>query len=96
MSDADCTPGREPRSVAASLYYNHKFIADCQTQSVILRAQLYRLLCNYVQRISTTDAHTDIHIITTGSIAYWCQKPYAKRECGPMPNVRDGRPAEHR
>jgi len=23
MSDADCTPGREPRSVAASYYYNN-------------------------------------------------------------------------
>jgi len=24
MSDADCTPGREPRSVAASLNYNRR------------------------------------------------------------------------
>ena len=23
MSDADCTPGREPRSVAANIRYNH-------------------------------------------------------------------------
>jgi len=25
MNDADCTPGREPRSVAASHYYLHLF-----------------------------------------------------------------------
>jgi len=28
MSDADCTPGREPRSVAASFDYNHHYFSE--------------------------------------------------------------------
>jgi len=35
MSDADCTPGREPRSVAASLYWLRHTSSTPQTFDVL-------------------------------------------------------------
>jgi len=40
MSDADCTPGREPRSVAASYFLSPR--ADCCTEQSEIESRLYK------------------------------------------------------
>jgi len=44
MSDADCTPGREPRSVAASILFAI-FLSDMPRLSILLGNHILMLVC---------------------------------------------------
>ena len=64
MSDADCTPGREPRSVAASLAlkikYNHQCLQN-YNHKVIRYGMCYRGITQFY--LPPTCASTNGHIV---------------------------------
>jgi len=58
MSDADCTPGREPRSIAASYYYHYAIVYESTVHIIAImnciKMWMYFVKHNTVHMLNAT------------------------------------------
>jgi len=81
MSDADCTPGREPRSVAASFF--HYYVSLCRIHLSLNNNKVYALLIVGLHALPNSP-----RILTAGLQAHISRRSYTYRVTRPIEYLR--------